>query len=83
MKKSKNNGKADAKDALTVCGVVGGVTLLSILLSVLFWGLSWISTCGIIKLITLCFKWQFKWTYATEIWLVIMILKSIFGSKES
>lgn len=80
MEEQKN--KSSKKDALTVCGVVGGATLLSVLISALFWGISWISTCGIIKLITMCFKWQFRWSYATGIWFVIMILKSIFGSKE-
>ena len=41
-------------------------------------GISWIITCGIIKLITLCFGLNFSWGIATGIWLVILILKSIF-----
>lgn len=36
--------------------------------------LSWISTCGVIKLITMCFGLKFKWSIATGIWLIINIL---------
>lgn len=43
------------------------------------YGLSWIVTCGIIKLITMCFGLTFKWSISTGIWLIICILKSIFN----
>lgn len=56
----------------------GAVAIVVILILALCYGLSWIVTCGIIKLITLCFGWSFKWSIATGIWLVICILKSIF-----
>lgn len=42
-------------------------------------GLSWIATCGIIKLITMCFGLKFSWSIATGIWLVLFLLKEIFG----
>lgn len=42
-------------------------------------GISWIVTCGIIKLITLCFGWTFSWAWATGIWLVMFLLRSIFS----
>ena len=42
--------------------------------------ISWLITCGIIKLICLCFGWTFKWAIATGIWLVCEILRSIFKS---
>ena len=42
--------------------------------------LEWIITVGIIKLITMCFGWTFKWSVATGIWLIICILQSIFKS---
>lgn len=45
---------------------------------ILCYGISWIVTCGIIKLITLCFGLTFKWSIATGIWLVICLLRSIF-----
>ena len=41
--------------------------------------LSWIVTCVIIKLITLCFGVAFSWLIATGIWLVFLLLKSVFG----
>lgn len=41
--------------------------------------ISWIVTCGVVKLITLCFGLTFKWSIATGIWLIICILKSIFN----
>lgn len=45
---------------------------------ILCYGISWIVTCGIIKLITLCFGLTFKWSIATGIWLIICLLRSIF-----
>lgn len=56
----------------------GAVAAIVILILALYYGLSWIVTCGIIKLITLCFGLTFKWSIAIGIWLVICILKSIF-----
>lgn len=52
--------------------------LIAILIWVLLTALSWIFTCGIIKLITLCFGLVFKWPIATGIWLIIYLLKGIF-----
>lgn len=57
----------------------GTVAAIIILFLVLGYGLSWILTCGIIKLITLCFGLTFKWSIATGIWLMLCILKSIFN----
>lgn len=58
-----------------------GGTVVTIVLLILAacYGLSWIVTCGIIKLITMCFGLTFKWSIATGIWLVICILRSIFN----
>ena len=55
------------------------VALVVIGILVLAYGLSWVVICGIIKLITMCFGWTFKWSIATGIWLIICILKSIFN----
>lgn len=41
--------------------------------------LSWIITCGFVKLICVCFGWNFNWAIATGIWLVLWLLKSVFG----
>ena len=57
-------------------------TLLGILIGLIFilfiFGISWLATCGIIKLITLCFGWTFKWSIATGIWLIMCLLQSVF-----
>lgn len=39
-------------------------------------GISWIGTCGIIKLITMCFGWKFRWSIATGIWLIIYLIRN-------
>lgn len=62
----------------------GGVVALAVIgLVVLLYGISWIATCGIIKLITICFGLTFKWSVATGIWLVICLLQGIFKSNSS
>lgn len=42
-------------------------------------GLTWIATCGIIKIITINFGLTFKWFIATGVWLIICILGLIFA----
>lgn len=56
----------------------GMIAAMVIVALIACYGLSWIVTCGIIKLITMCFGWTFKWSIATGIWLIICILQSIF-----
>lgn len=57
----------------------GGIVAVGVILILaVFYGISWIATCGLIKLITMCFGLNFSWTIATGIWLIICILKSIF-----
>ena len=57
----------------------GTAVIVVIAILALLYGVSWIVTCGIIKLITMCFGWTFKWSIATGIWLIICILRSIFN----
>lgn len=64
------------KEKIKQGGIVAAVVTL--LLAVCY-GISWIVTCGIIKLITMCFGLEFSWAVATGIWLIICILKSIFN----
>ena len=52
-------------------------SLLTTLLTIVLFVFSWLITCGIIYLITLCFGLQFKWIIATGIWLVIFLIKLI------
>lgn len=40
---------------------------------------SWIITCGVIKLITMCFGWTFNWLFSTGIWLLMWLLRSVFS----
>lgn len=62
----------------------GGITaLIFIALLILVYGFSWIATCGIIKLVTMCFGWTFKWSIATGIWLILTLLSSTFKSYSS
>ena len=67
---------SNLKEKLTEGGVTAGIVI--IILAVCY-GFSWIVTCGIIKLITMCFGLTFKWSIATGIWLIICILKSVFN----
>lgn len=64
------------KEKIKQGGIAAAVVIL--LLAVCY-GISWIVTCGIIKLITMCFGLEFSWAVATGIWLIIRILKSIFN----
>ena len=52
--------------------LIGALVILFMILIV--GGISWILTCGIIKLITLCFGLTFSWAIATGIWLVLMLI---------
>lgn len=64
------------KEKIKQGGIAAAVVIL---LVAACYGISWIVTCGIIKLITMCFGWEFSWAIATGIWLIICILKSIFN----
>ena len=67
-------GKLDLKRNKTVRGMIAVIILMAAICA-----FSWICTCGLIKLITLCFGWAFSWAIATGIWLVMILLKSIFS----
>lgn len=43
-------------------------------------GVSWIATCGLVYLVTLCFGLEFSWGVATGIWLLMFLLKSVFSN---
>ena len=64
------------KEKLTKGGVTAAIVITILAMC---YGLSWIVTCGIIKLITMCFGLTFKWSIATGIWLIICILRSVFN----
>ena len=52
--------------------------LIAVGLFVALYGISWVITCGVIKLVTWCFGWAFSWKIATGIWLVLCLLESTF-----
>ena len=43
---------------------------------------SWIITCGVIKLITMCFGWEYSWGIATGVWLIMFLIKHVFSMGE-
>ena len=49
-----------------------------IVIIILAYAISWIATCGIIKLITLCFGWTFRWSVSTGIWLALILARTVF-----
>jgi hypothetical protein len=63
-----------AKHAGITAGFVVAIAVIASL------GLSWIATCGVIKLITLCFGWTFSWAIATGVWLVMCLARTVFKS---
>ena len=48
--------------------------LIVILGFLLVFGMSWILTCGLIYLVTLCFGLEFSWLISTGIWLILCFL---------
>lgn len=56
-----------------------GIAFIAIL--IVFLAFSWICTCGIIKLITLCFSLNFSWKIATGIWLILCLITTIVQRK--
>ena len=51
------------------------------LIYALGYGLSWIVSCGLIKLVTMCFGATFSWGVATGIWLIACIVSHIVHKK--
>lgn len=48
-------------------------TLVVILFLIATIGASWGVTCGLIKLITMCFGWKFSWGVSTGVWLLFVL----------
>ncbi len=53
--------------------------LLALLLLLALCSISWLLTCGLVYLITLCFELAFSWAWATGVWLILWLLGSIFN----
>lgn len=52
--------------------------LITAILLILGYGVSWIMTCGVFYLVCLCFDLVFSWAIATGCWLVMCLLWSLF-----
>lgn len=55
--------------------------LFYILMLMMILAFSWALTCGIVYLIFCCFSLVFSWPVATGIWLILLILGSVFRRK--
>ena len=64
----------EVKKTGTITGVIAAILIIAVLMAT-----SWILTCGVIKLITLCFGWTFSWAIATGVWLLMFLLRSVFS----
>ena len=56
-----------------LCTIIGLILALAI---------GWAITIGLVYLVCLCFSWQFNLLVATGIWLVLILLKSVFQGGE-
>lgn len=54
---------------------------LAVLIILTLYAISWAVICGLLKLITICFGLPFSLSIATGIWLIICLIKLIFGRK--
>lgn len=64
----------NAKRTGTIVGI-----LFAVIIFLVVCALSWIVTCGIIKLITLCFGWTFTWSIATGVWLLMFLTRTVLN----
>lgn len=74
LKRFVNALDSNKKWADLVITCIALIWALSICIFLLLGG-SWIITCGLIKLITLCFGWTFYWGISTGIWIIIFVLR--------
>lgn len=65
------------KNSKLVGTIVGVVAAIVIYLAAC--AISWICTCGLIKLITLCFGWTFSWRIATGVWLIMFLARIVLN----
>ena len=57
--------------------------LVALIAATLVLALSWGVTVGLVYLICLCFGLEWSWLIGTGVWLVFLILKSIFTANVS
>lgn len=57
--------------------------LLTLLLLAIIFGFSWAVTCGILWLAAWCFGLVFDLKIATGVWLILLLVKSLFKEASS
>lgn len=62
-------------------GKKGTMILAALIVLAVIYTIGWAATCGLIWLITACFGLAFSWPVATGIWLILLILKSVFKNE--
>lgn len=65
------------KHLVRVGWTIGCMT--AILIYIAACAISWIVTCGVFKLVTLCFGWEYTWGIATGVWLIMYLAKQVFS----
>ena len=63
------------KDEGMLLGCMIGVFVMIFVIA-----LSWLATCGLVYLATLCFGYKFSWLFGTGVWIVLWFIKSIIPS---
>lgn len=53
-----------------------------VVMGIILFGASWLITCGIVKLITLCFGIDFTWGIGTGVWLILFLIGTVTGKKK-
>lgn len=53
--------------------------LVAVVIFIFACAVSWIITCGVIKLITMCFGWEFSWGIATGVWLLMCLARTVLN----
>lgn len=57
--------------------------LTFLVISAVVIGLSWLATCGMVYLITLCFGWTFSWLAGTGVWVALMLLAGFLAPSKN
>lgn len=57
--------------------IISFITVISVLV-----GISWLITCGVTKLITLCFGIDFTWGIGTGVWFSLFLIGTVTGGKK-
>ena len=45
------------------------------------YAIGWLVSCGVFWLIALCFGLEFSWAWSTGLWLVWLVVKSLFNKR--